>query len=68
MKKLGEGISGVVYTDGEYAYKRYREGYSLDNMVFETQVQNEIYENTDSLPCGLRPDFVGCDDREKGEG
>ena len=47
MKKLGEGISAQVYTDGVYAYKIYHKGYSLDNMKFETQVQNEIYNHTD---------------------
>jgi thiamine kinase-like enzyme len=47
MKKLGEGISAQVYTDGVYAYKIYHKGYSIHNMKFETQVQNEIYRHTD---------------------
>lgn len=47
MKKIGEGISAEVFTDGVYAYKKYHKGYSLDNMKFETQVQNEIYNHTD---------------------
>ncbi len=46
MDKLGEGISAVVYTDGQFAYKKYKEGYSLDNMKFEVAIQNEIYQHT----------------------
>lgn len=47
MIKIGEGISATVYSDGKYAYKKYRSGYSIDNMKFEVYVQNEIYEHTD---------------------
>ncbi|MBN2540017.1 MAG: aminoglycoside phosphotransferase family protein [Bacilli bacterium] len=43
---IGEGISAHVYSDGEFAYKQYKEGYSLDNMKFEVYVQNQIYEHT----------------------
>lgn len=46
MDKLGEGISAIVYTDGQFAYKKYKEGYSIDNMRFEVAVQNEIYHHT----------------------
>jgi len=46
MKKIGEGISAQVYSDGVYAYKKYHKGYSLDNMVYETRIQNEIYHHT----------------------
>ncbi|MDC7242891.1 MAG: hypothetical protein PQJ44_02800, partial [Sphaerochaetaceae bacterium] len=47
MRKLGEGFSAVVYTDGQYAYKKYKEHYDIRNMEFETRVQNEVYEKTD---------------------
>jgi thiamine kinase-like enzyme len=47
MKILGEGISAVVYSDGKYAYKKYKDHYDLENMKFETRVQNEIYYKTD---------------------
>ena len=47
MKKLGEGISAIVFTDGQYAYKKYKDHYDIRNMEFETRVQNEIYMNTD---------------------
>ncbi len=47
MIKIGEGISATVYSDGKYAYKKYRPNYSVDNMRFEVYIQNEIYEHTD---------------------
>ena len=46
MIKLGEGISATVYSDGKYAYKKYRPNYSVENMKFEVYVQNQIYEHT----------------------
>jgi len=46
MIKLGEGMSANVYSDGKYAYKKYKEGYNLENMKFEVAVQNEIFQNT----------------------
>ena len=46
MIKIGEGMTANVYSDGEYAYKKFKEGYSLENMKFEVFVQNEVYKNT----------------------
>lgn len=49
LKLIGEGISAEVYTNGVYAYKKYKKGYSLENMRFEVAVQNEISTHT-NLP------------------
>lgn len=47
MIKIGEGKTGAVYSDGQYAYKKYHDNYDMNNIHYEVNVQNEIYENTD---------------------
>ena len=46
MKKVGEGKTATVYSDGQYAYKVYKPGYDTRNITYEVNVQNEIYEKT----------------------
>lgn len=47
MKKVGEGKTATVYSDGSYAYKVYKPGYDIKNITYEVRIQNEIYDNTD---------------------
>ncbi len=47
MKKIGEGMSSIVLTDGKYAYKTYKQGYNKKQMIYEFKIQNEIYQETD---------------------
>lgn len=46
MKKIGEGKTATVYSDGEYAYKKYHDHYDSKNIHYEVNVQNEIYNKT----------------------
>lgn len=47
MKKIGEGMTAIILSDGRYAYKSYKEGYDTKNMLYEIKIQNEIYQSTD---------------------
>lgn len=47
MKKIGEGLTAQVFSDGEFAYKHYHETYDSRNIHYEVKVQNEIYNQTD---------------------
>jgi tRNA A-37 threonylcarbamoyl transferase component Bud32 len=51
MKKIGEGKTAVVFTDGLFAYKKYHTHYDIRNIEYEVRVQNEIYDKTDLLVC-----------------
>lgn len=46
MKKIGEGMTALILSDGKYAYKSYKEGYDTKNMLYEIKIQNEIYQST----------------------
>lgn len=46
MQKIGEGKTATVYSDGEYAYKKYHQHYDKNNIHYEVNVQNEIYNKT----------------------
>jgi len=46
MKKIGEGQTAQVFSDGEFAYKHYHESYDSRNIHYEVRVQNEIFNNT----------------------
>ncbi|MGD9909887.1 MAG: aminoglycoside phosphotransferase family protein [Candidatus Izemoplasmatales bacterium] len=46
MKKIGEGKTATVYSDTEYAYKKYHSHYDSNNIHYEVNVQNEIYHKT----------------------
>lgn len=50
MIKLGEGRTSIVFSDGEFAYKQYRQAY-LNNMAYELHVQEEIYKHTNLNVC-----------------
>ena len=47
MQKIGEGKTATVYSDGKFAYKIYRDNYSIENIKYEVYVQNEIHDKTD---------------------
>jgi len=47
MKKIGEGMSSIVLTDGKYAYKVYKHSDNKKQMIYEVNIQNEIYQSTD---------------------
>lgn len=51
MKKIGEGKTAEVFTDGLYAYKKYHKDYDIRNIDYEVRVQNEIYDNTNLNVC-----------------
>lgn len=46
MKKIGEGFTASIYTDGYFAYKKYHKQFPMENLLYETKVQNEIYKMT----------------------
>jgi len=50
MIKLGEGKTSIVYSDGVFAYKEYHEAY-VNNISYEIQVQNEIFQTTNLNVC-----------------
>ena len=51
MKKIGEGKTAEVYSDGLYAYKKYHKNYDIRNIEYEVRVQNEIYDKTKLNVC-----------------
>ena len=51
MIKIGEGKTASVYTDGKYAYKKYHPSYPQENIYYEVNVQNEIYDKTNLNVC-----------------
>lgn len=51
MKKIGEGKTAEVFTDGLFAYKKYHEHYDIRNITYEVNVQNEIYDKTNLNVC-----------------
>ncbi len=48
MNKIGEGKTAIVYSDGLYAYKKFRAGYE-GNLSYEMRIQNEVHDHT-NLP------------------
>ena len=46
MKKIGEGKTATIYSDGHVAYKKYHDHYDIRNITYEVQVQNDIHKNT----------------------
>lgn len=51
MKKIGEGKTATVYSDGMFAYKKYHEHYDIRNITYEVNIQNEIYDKTNLNVC-----------------
>ena len=46
MKKIGEGKTAIVYSDGQYAYKHFRSTKANPFIDYEVGIQNEIYDHT----------------------
>ncbi|QLY40615.1 phosphotransferase [Hujiaoplasma nucleasis] len=51
MNKIGEGKTAEVFSDGQYAYKKYRDHYDIRNIEYEVKVQNEIFNKTNLNVC-----------------
>ncbi len=45
MEKIGEGKTAIIYSDGKFAYKKFKASYK-GNEQYEMRVQNEVFNHT----------------------